>query len=279
MCFLNTKLLFAQDLKGLWVGSLVSDTVGVPVINTEYVLNIKEQHENTLSGRAYVIEKEYEFEGVLDFIAVLDKGRLKISELRIVSSKVPTQNKILCIKFLNLGLSLGETTDYLKGHWTGALEDHSHCTPGMAVLERAKSGKAKPISNAILTMIATDTAPNGFLNTKLATPALVNVQNTFLELEISDYLKEDGDTISLYLNRRPLVRKLPILRKLQKKSLRINPNTGITELILYAENLGQVPPNTCVLTVFDGFTRQRVRIESTKETSATIYFRYQPPGR
>jgi hypothetical protein len=192
---------------------------------------------------------------------------------------VPTESQILCIKLLDLNLTVTDTTDYLKGHWTGVQEDYTRCVPGMALLKRTKSGVSQTLSPSILRMMATDTAPNGFLNTRLAPPAIINVQNTVLELEISDYLKQDGDTVSLFINRRPFIKKLPILRKPQKKSLRINPNTGITELILYAENLGQIPPNTSVLTVFDGFTRQRVRIESTKETSAIIYFRYQPPRK
>ena len=48
------------------------------------------------------------------------------------------------------------------------------------------------------------------------------------------------------------------------------------ELLLYAENLGLVPPNTSELILIDGETRHRVMIVSDKQKTAAIYLRYKP---
>jgi hypothetical protein len=66
-----------------------------------------------------------------------------------------------------------------------------------------------------------------------------------------------------------------IYRKVQKKTIRLDPLAGLNEIVLYAHNLGLIPPNTCLLTVDDGKSKQKVRIESTKQKSAVIYLNYR----
>lgn len=271
------NIVFSQNLKGIWAGKLTSDTSGVPVLNTEYVLNVKEQNNKTISGRAYVMQKRFAFEGVLDFIGNIDNNKLKISELRIVSSKVPINTKLLCIKILDLTLTLTDSTDYLQGHWTGVQEDRTPCIPGTAYLIRNKPGYRSVVPPELLSKIAADNAPATFLNTRLGQAAIIDVRNNVLVVEINDYLKEDMDTVSVYVNRRTFIRKLMIQKKPERRTLRIDPNAGLSEIIMYAENLGMVPPNTSTLIIDDGYTKQRVLIESTKEISAVIYLRYLPP--
>lgn len=269
----------AQNLKGIWTGNFVSDTTGVPIINTEYVLNVKSQTNNIISGLAYVIEHRFRIEGILEFIGFIDKNKVKISEIRILSSKIPIEDRFLCIKLLDLNLRLTDSIDYLQGHWTGNGESGDRCIPGMAYLKRYKTGGLTKVSSKVLSMIAANTFSGGFMNTKLAEPAILTVRNHVLSVEVSDYLKEDMDTVSIFLNRKSFIRKLKIERKPYLKTLRIDRNAALNEIIMYAENLGRIPPNTSVLTINDGFTKQRVIIQSTKQTSAVIYLRYQPPPK
>ena len=45
---------------------------------------------------------------------------------------------------------------------------------------------------------------------------------------------------------------------------------------MYAENLGEIPPNTALMVVTDGENRYEVRISSDLEKSGVIRFVYKP---
>jgi len=50
------------------------------------------------------------------------------------------------------------------------------------------------------------------------------------------------------------------------------------ELVMVAENLGSIPPNTSLMVVMVDGKRYETRLESTEQSSATIRFiRKQPP--
>jgi hypothetical protein len=46
-------------------------------------------------------------------------------------------------------------------------------------------------------------------------------------------------------------------------------------LVMVAENLGKIPPNTSLMIVNDGDKRYEVRITSTEQKNAMVRFRYQ----
>ena len=47
---------------------------------------------------------------------------------------------------------------------------------------------------------------------------------------------------------------------------------GTNELLMYAENLGSIPPNTALMVVTDASSRYEVRITSDLEKSGVIRF-------
>jgi len=49
-------------------------------------------------------------------------------------------------------------------------------------------------------------------------------------------------------------------------------------LIMVAENLGRIPPNTSLMIVTAGDQRFEVRITSTEQKNALVRFKYVKPG-
>ena len=49
------------------------------------------------------------------------------------------------------------------------------------------------------------------------------------------------------------------------------------ELVMVADNLGRIPPNTSLMIVEAGEKRYDVRITSTEQKNAVIRFKYQKP--
>lgn len=56
----------------------------------------------------------------------------------------------------------------------------------------------------------------------------------------------------------------------------MNPDIELNEIILFAENLGKIPPNTSQLIIIDGTNTYRLIIESDLQKSAAIYLKYKP---
>ena len=47
-------------------------------------------------------------------------------------------------------------------------------------------------------------------------------------------------------------------------------------LILVAENMGEIPPNTSLMIINAGSKQYEVRITSTEQKNAVVVFKYQP---
>ncbi|RYE21201.1 MAG: hypothetical protein EOP51_16160 [Sphingobacteriales bacterium] len=100
----------------------------------------------------------------------------------------------------------------------------------------------------------------------------IEIENENIKVDLYDNGEVDGDSISVFLNGKLLMshKKLstqPLSINLSKEDLLEN-----NELVMYAENLGSIPPNTALMIVTDGAKRYEVRITSDLQKSGTIKF-------
>jgi hypothetical protein len=97
-----------------------------------------------------------------------------------------------------------------------------------------------------------------------------------IKIEIIDNGTIDNDTISLYHNGEQVIKK----GKLNYQPLTYSFNCGNEavshELILVAENLGEIPPNTAVMVVTIGKKRQEIFLTSDEKKNAKIIIDYKP---
>ena len=113
--------------------------------------------------------------------------------------------------------------------------------------------------------------PPGFENRNNAVLQTVKVENATVKLELYDNGDVDGDSVSLFYNGKVLLAhkrlsEMPILLEIPV------PVDEINELVMYADNLGTLPPNTALMIVRDGNKRYEVRITSDLKKSGTIRF-------
>jgi hypothetical protein len=84
----------------------------------------------------------------------------------------------------------------------------------------------------------------------------------------------DGDTVSVVLNDQVIIPKQGLSEKAYRKVIKISPDMGDSlQLVMYAENLGSIPPNTGLLIVEDGPDRQEIRFEGDMTKSSAVILR------
>jgi hypothetical protein len=91
-----------------------------------------------------------------------------------------------------------------------------------------------------------------------------------LVLSLYDNGMVDGDTVSVFLNGNPLISKQQLKVSAFKKTIYITPDMDSVELVLFADNLGSIPPNTGLLTVLDGDQTFHVRFSADLQKNAAI---------
>lgn len=102
----------------------------------------------------------------------------------------------------------------------------------------------------------------------------VEVQKTIrtsketIRVQVWDHGKVDGDIITLYFNGKIIHKEVRL--EAEKTSFQIDLDPGENYLIIYAENLGKIPPNTSSMMIKDGKPRKRIQIQSGFDSSGAI---------
>ena len=113
--------------------------------------------------------------------------------------------------------------------------------------------------------------PTGFEKRSNSLLRTVIIESATVKIELYDNGEVDGDSISLFYNNKVLLAhkrlsETPILLEIPVS------NDEENELVMYADNLGTLPPNTALMIVRDGKKRYEVRITSDLKKSGTIRF-------
>ena len=104
----------------------------------------------------------------------------------------------------------------------------------------------------------------------------LTVSSPEVTVKLYDNGEIDDDTISVYLDNQLVLSS----KKLTAAPLTIKFGIGEGtdhELVMVAENLGRIPPNTSLMIVEAGDQRFDVRITSTQQKNAVVRFHYQKP--
>lgn len=130
--------------------------------------------------------------------------------------------------------------------------------------------KAKPVPVTV-----TPPAIKNRLNEVVKTVVVTSKKVT---VKLYDNGEIDGDSISVYLDKRLVLAEKRLTASPLVVSFDMDEDGGDHELTMVAENLGTIPPNTSLMIVEAGNQRFEVRITSTEQKNAVVKFRYQQPG-
>ncbi len=142
------------------------------------------------------------------------------------------------------------------------------------VVKKEKPVKEKPVAPEIITVKAAPVAPAADIDKrKIETIQSVYFKTDSLVLALYDNGEVDGDTVSVVMNGNVIIPKQGLTTKAFRKTIYTKDLPDSIQLVMYAETLGSIPPNTGLLVVHDGESIYEIRFSGDYQTSAAIIFR------
>ena len=279
----------AQNLTGFWRGKLTQDAGGYA---PEYALeiNIVQKKKNFYGETNAYLGKVVVAK--LNFTGYFEKDSIYLIEYKEgIIEKVLPPKYLLCIK--NFILSYQKNSigiESLIGRWDGIAEpekvafgdyklldstknevENLPCIPGLIFLSKNDQLHIETKTPTQLMVF-----PDTLYETRVNKIKEIEVENPIVEIAISDYEEVDGDEVSVMLNRLKVADKMQVRKRPINFTLTLNANYINNELLIFAENLGKIPPNTSFLVIKDGDKRHEIYISSDLKNTTAIYLKYKP---
>jgi hypothetical protein len=271
-CFyLSWLLLLAipgqtQEISGFWRGKLITGPGGCfPVYQTELQLNCV---GDEIRGKAYHFSDSSNF--ISNEIVGLWDSVKRVALLRetgIVTFRLK-EECVPCLKNYEFTLSSGTSENLkelqLRGNWSTpsgrAIDGRTPCAPGTILLTRFEKSvfpaapAAKPTPPQKIDQLVQE----------------IRLDSGEVQLSFYDNGQIDGDTISVYVNKKPLIvnqmlRAEPIILKIW-----IDSKQPVREIVMVGENLGQIPPNTALMIVTTRNERHQVYLTADERKNALV---------
>ena len=112
----------------------------------------------------------------------------------------------------------------------------------------------------------------------------VSFTSDSLRLSLYDNGEVDGDTVTVVMNGQIFIAKAGLSTTAINKTIYIPKEQDTLQLVMYAETLGHIPPNTGLLVIRDGKEMYEVRFSGDLKKNAAIifdifFFFSKTPGR
>ncbi len=97
-----------------------------------------------------------------------------------------------------------------------------------------------------------------------------------IKIDLYDNGEIDGDTITVYHNNKLVAYKKRLSAAAITLRITASRQEAQHEFVMYADNLGKIPPNTALMVITTGGKRYELFITSTKEKNAKVIVDYNP---
>lgn len=146
----------------------------------------------------------------------------------------------------------------------------------VAIQTKEKEQITSPVSKPVQSIVQTAPLVSSevLAKRKIETIRSVDVRSDSIMLTLYDNGIIDGDTVSIILNGRVIISKQRLTETALTKKIHIASEPGDSlQLIMFAENLGSIAPNTGLLIIQDGDERHEVRFSGDLQKNSAIILR------
>jgi hypothetical protein len=296
---------FAQPLTGIWSGKISRKGAGYGGVESLEMQIF--QNGKQLRGSTFAFKDTSRF--VLYGMVGSKNRRNQIIEIQetdygyylLPPDYWPCQ-KVFYLKYFKIG-----KTQYLSGTWSGVGNGiDTSCFPGeelLVVLQKIRKPEypieqfvqRKFRKHILRHIIQKDTiAPAEQVKEDIEEPVIVTKNDSIpaeRKLDIQEIVKLadttatitlydnaviDDDTVSVFVDKKPVLLHQRISDKPLTFSITLSEPGKPVEIIMQAENLGSIPPNTAVMIIQAGRKRYEVRLSAGFEKHAVVIVTYGP---
>ncbi|MBC7851304.1 MAG: hypothetical protein H7Y31_16290, partial [Chitinophagaceae bacterium] len=101
----------------------------------------------------------------------------------------------------------------------------------------------------------------------------LEIEGDSVRISFYDNGDVDGDIISVFLNKNPVLVKQELNTRSLNIYLALDSLRDFNEISMMAENLGKLPPNTALMIVSDGVHRYEVYLSSSLTQNSAVRLR------
>lgn len=248
------------SFEGKWIGQLVQS-------DRSYGFYLEMDLDQNKSGTSFI---ESEAEGGnatmnMKWEGGVEADLFRFEELGIIEKSVTDWR--WCIKQGKLQVKRAKHKYILEGPWQGFIEGYTQqtgaCAPGRIIFE-------KPIlSRQIEETVKKETQKYQATNQrKIKVQRIIEVKSNELKLRTWDSGDVDGDIITVFLNGRQLLVKYRVSKRRYAFPVTLAEDNNF--LMLHADDIGDISPNTVAVSIDDGVKEQMVVLSSDLEESGAI---------
>ena len=146
--------------------------------------------------------------------------------------------------------------------------------------------KTTPINDTAKVTAINPAIKNPVPDTKIITPEVLKTRENALaktivvntqqvSIKLYDNGEIDGDSISVFVDNKLVLSHKGLSATPITLSLNFDENAPEHEVVMVAENLGRIPPNTSLMIIDAGDKRYQVQITSTEQKNALVKFKYE----
>ena len=290
--------ILAQDITGVWTGYIKT-----PGSQLEYELAIS-SGDKWLAGYSLLIYLNDGIEniGIKKAKVKQSKKDIYFEDGDLVYDNFTTQPRRIKM-YGNLTLSIKDTLMILQGNFrTRSLDfrdtrtyngevyleksyhpltskmlvtmDELNFVHGLSFAKVKRPIVKKPPANTKKTETIAGTKEIKPNERKIQKVSEIFFSSDSLQLSFYDNGTIDGDTISMVLNGKIIAEKIKLTTNAYRVTIpaKINLDDSLM-LVMHAESLGLIPPNTGLLVIMDGTTRHEIRFEGDMQRSSAVILR------
>jgi hypothetical protein len=263
----------AEDLSGIWKGTLTQGPGGCyPNYFLELQINLT---GDRITGKAYdYYDKAHYVKMTFSGRYNAQTHRLVLIEDRVLEADIPADCQP-CVKTYDLNYSRNGNLEELTGDWKGVYSDKNLiCPPGKIKLQKAAASDFPVDVEQNDTLAGLQAALHLQPREKQLVKTLT-VKSSQIKIELYDNAEIDHDTVTVLVNNKVLLyRQMLTDRPL---TIHFTAFAGLPyEVVMYADNLGDIPPNTALMMITAGDQKFEVFMSSSETQSAAVRVVYQP---
>lgn len=247
--------------EGAWTGVLSQS-------DRDYGFYYSLQLDMVGTGSSYIVSEDNGGDATHELQWEFMDSILVLKEIAVLRKNDPRWK--WCMKSATLRLSQEPHRYVLQGRWSGYLEGEQgaagSCAPGRVTLE-------KPIlSERVEQVVQSEREVYNFENQrKVKVTQVLEVAGDQLNIRVWDNGTVDGDIITIFLNGNRLVNRYRVTKTKRNFPVVLDRETNF--LILHADDLGEVSPNTVGVAIDDGQREQVIIMSSNLSESGAVLVR------